>query len=166
MTLKTMGGPGVGGLHPAPIIVDVYCDEALTKFDLCMFDFVGVDALTTNGTPGSVNSALYHVRIVDADSGGARPTHGYVLGVAQTTMAADETGKVMVKGITQINAPAAVIEGDCVCAAAAIECLEATGNLGTKIIGIVLSDYESVSSTATVWFNGVEGFGIDSQPNS
>ena len=165
-TLKTMGGPGVGGLHPSECIVKVYADETLAQYDLCQFDFDYVDGLTTNATPGSTGSVFYHVRIPDSPSGGVQTTRGYIYGVAQEAITSDTTGKVMIYGITQLNVHSDVTKGDCICAAAAVEAVEATGNTGTKILGIALGDYSTATTFASVLFDGWHGIGMDTAVNT
>jgi len=167
MHFKTMNGPGVQGLHPGDYTVKMYADETLAKYDLCQVDFDKVDTtLVTNDDPGSTNSVFYHVRIPDAVSGGVQTTRGYWYGVAQEAITSDTTGKVMFYGITRLNVHSDITEGDLILATSAIEAVEATGNLATKVIGIALTDYSTVDSCANVLFDGIHGWGMDTAVNT
>ncbi len=167
MYFKTMSGPGIQGLHPGDLTVKMYADETLAKYDLCQVDFDFIDTDTvTSVNPGNAASVFYHVRIPDAVSGGVQTTRGYWYGVAQAAITSDTTGMVKFQGISRLNVHSDVAAGDCICAAGAIEAVEATGNLATKIIGIALEAYSTADSCALVLFDGIHGFGMDTAVNT
>src|SRR5690606_15393933 len=121
MYFKTMGGPGVQGLHPGDLTVKMYADETLAKFDLCQVDFDFADGAVTSVNPGNSASVFYHVRIPGSASGGVQTTRGYWYGAAQEAITSDTTGMVKFIGITRLNVHSNVTKGDCICAAAAVE---------------------------------------------
>lgn len=157
MTLKTVGGPGVGGLHPAPTIVKAKASEALTLGDICMFDFAATAATTI--VPGDAASPFYLVRDPDAAGTSLQTLNGYIFGVALEDIAAAATGQVMVRGICTMNVDSATAAGSCIVPATNGQGDVATGGTNLKIIAISLE--ADASNLAKVWLNGVEGFGTD-----
>lgn len=164
MLFKTVAGPGVAGLHPADVVVTAKASEALTRGDVCMFDF-SFNTGTTDNDPGESASPYYLVR--DPDANGTAPLNHLsqgIFGVAMEDIAAAGTGKIMVSGhcpyLTVANSTAA---GSRMCAAASGTGLTAsTGLLKTKIVAITTQANSSGGATGvTALFDGVHGFGTD-----
>ena len=153
--IKTVSGPGVQGLHPAPIVVKVKAQEALTQYDICQFDFVNATSLV----PGNAAFAGYLVRDPDAEGTSIRTLSAFVFGVAQEDIAAAGTGYVMVRGITKCNVDGATAAGSCLVPAADGQGDVSTGGTNLKVIAIALE--ADTSNIATVLFDGWSGFGND-----
>jgi hypothetical protein len=163
--LLTGGGPG-DGLFPSQVIVKALADEALTKGDICQFDFQGIqtatsgDGAVTSKIPGNVQSPFYRVRDPDATStGGIFPLNSYIYGVALESIAARGTGKVMLRGIVNMNTSTDTIRGSGLVGATSGAGVLASGVTNLKILAIALE--ADTSGFADVWFDGINGFGSD-----
>lgn len=157
MEIKTVAGPGVGGIHPAELVVTVKAQEALTKNDICQFDFFTANSTTMN--PGEDTSPFYLVRDPDTEGTSLRTLSCGIFGVAQENIAANATGKVMLRGITDMNVDGATVKGSCLVPAADGQGDVATGGTNFKVIAIALE--ADTSNVSKVLFDGLAGFGND-----
>lgn len=163
--LKTVGGPGVAGLHPQEIVVTAKNGESSTAFvvgDVVVFDFV-----SGTGLPGVEGSGFYTVKISPANTTNSITRRGCVVGVCQEPIAAGATGKVMMAGITNLRS-ATCAKGDHLtipAAAGLVTQLAASTSTVTKIVGQVLAITgtgplgANTATFPTVWFEGIHGFG-------
>lgn len=167
--LKTVGGPGVAGLHPQEIVVTAKNAESSTAFvagDVVQFEFI-----SGTGLPGAEASGFYSVKTpLGQGSANAQSNRkGGVVGVCQEAIAAGATGKVMVAGITNAKTATAA-KGDYLVHPGAQTTL-ALANTSTatlfKIVGITLAITgtgplgTNTATFPTVWFEGIHGFGVD-----
>lgn len=163
MIIKTMTGPGFPGLHPSPVVVRAKASEALSKGDVCQFDFAF--AAATDDEPGEAVSPYYLVR--DPDVNGTAPlTHlgAGIFGVATEDIAADAEGNILVSGHCEfITVANSVARGSrLVPIASGTGSTVATGQLKHKIIAITTQTNSSgAAAGVTAIFDGIHGFGVD-----
>lgn len=156
MSVKTVNGPGVGGIHPEPIVVTMKASEAISQYYICQIDIT--NAATTTA-PGLSTSPFYLVRQPDTESGTLRTLSTYVFGVAQEAIAAGATGKVMLRGYTPMRCDGSTVQGSALVPAADGEGDLTTGGTNFKVIALALE--ADTSNIANVWFDGINGFGND-----
>lgn len=163
--LKTVGGPGVAGLHPQEIVVTAKNGEASTP--LVLGDVVVFDFASGTGLPGVEGSGFYTVKISPANGTNSITRRGCVVGVCQEPIAVGATGKVMMAGITNARSSACA-KGDHLtipAAAATAVNLAASTSTVTKIVAQALAITgtgplgANTSTFPTVWFEGIHGFG-------
>jgi hypothetical protein len=175
--LKTVGGPGVQGLHPQEVVVQVKNANPSGDFvpgDICQFDFVsGV------GGPGVEGSGFYTVKTPFTDGNNNAKAHrsGGVFGVCQVAIAAGATGTVMVSGFTSVRSASAT-KGDLLVSApggttvAAVAITPSGTPTNCKIIAHVVSVGTGAGEPAgtlgtnsatfpLAWFDGLYGFGAN-----
>jgi len=163
MELKTVAGPGLPGLHPQAITVRAKASEALSKGDVCMFDFAFVAA--TDNEPGEAASPYYLVR--DPDGNGTAPlihqTLG-IFGVATEDIAAGGEGVILMSGPCDFITVANLVASGSrlVPSTTGTGSTAATGLLKHKVIAITTQSNTSGSAAGvTALFDGIHGFGMD-----
>lgn len=155
MSIKTVNGPGIAGIHPADIVVTVKANEAISQYYICQIDF----ASATTTAPGVATSPFYMVRQPDAEGTSLRTLSSYVFGVAQEAIASGATGKVMLSGYTTMRCDGSTVLGSALVPAADGEGDLATGGTNLKVIALACE--ADTSNLAKVWFDGIHGFGND-----
>lgn len=160
---KNAGGPGEG-IFPGLNRVRVRFTEAAAQYGHKMFDLAGTVttlSATAGGDPGT--SRLNTVRDPDAESGSVKTLSSFFFGIAEEAQAAGSDGWVVIRGETEALVASATVAGSALCASVAtdeqLDVGDVTTPLGIKIIGI--SQEADTSNQATIWFNGIEGFGHD-----
>ena len=160
---KNAGGPGEG-IFPGLNRVRVRFTEAAAQYGHKMFDLAStVTTLSTDagGDPGT--SCLNTVRDPDASSGSVRTLQAFFFGVAEEAQAAGSDGWVVIRGETEALVASATAAGSCLIASVAtdeqLDVADTMTPTTAKIIGI--SKEADTSNQASIWFNGIEGFGHD-----
>lgn len=157
MEMKTMGGPGVGGLHPANLDIRVLASNAFTKGDHGQFDFLG----GTDTDPG--NAASGFVKFKDPVFTDATSTSEGVVGwygVCLEDIASGAYGWVRARGVVNANVDGACAAGKALIAATDGQLDPTTGGTNKKVIAIGLMA-DSPTNFADVVFDGISGFGND-----
>jgi hypothetical protein len=173
--LKTVGGPGVQGLHPQEIIVQA--KNGNPSSDLVVGDIVYFDFVSGTGLPGNEVSAFYTVKTVPNDTGAKTHHQGGIFGVCQSFIARNGgVGPVMISGITNVKSAQAAKADQLVAPPGTTNTAALSVTPGTasrhKIIAHVLSISPSAGEPAgtlgsnsdtfpLTWFDGLYGFGVN-----
>lgn len=161
MFLSTQG-PG-DGLHFAEHIVTATnrsgADSALGE--CVMFDLAQSAGEVDNGTPGSSdasgNNSGYNCYIDPAITSPA--IKHYIYGIVLEAIANDAKGRVLIQGRVTAAVASATDAGTALVANADGELDVTAGTADAKVLAI--AEGADVSNLATVLFNGLTGFGMD-----
>lgn len=159
-----VAGPGGVAINTSFAHLANRTGGALAAGDLVMFDMAASATETTNTKVGDAASVFANV--VAVTTAGSK---AYPLAVAAEAIADNATGKFILRGIVETKVQkgsGAVAVGDPLCAENASDEFLADLVDGAKIVGIcqsaIADDDTSAGAggTATVLFNGIEGFGV------
>lgn len=161
MFVLPTGGPG-DGLFPAHI--EAVCTNrsggALAVGDVVVLDLATSATETDNNTPGSADASGNNSGFNSVIDPATAYLKQGIYGVALEAIADDAAGKILFRGVADVNVATNLDLGESGTPQnASNQLLEGTGSTGAKIIAIALED--EASNIASCLFDGIHGFGAD-----
>jgi hypothetical protein len=172
--IKTMNGPGLGGVHPEDAVVRMKNSSggAVSAFDLVQLAFTSGTSIPGGDKDGLNGGGFTEFTGLGAEAvtgNGVRTRSCGIFAVAQEDIAAGETGRVMLWGYTQVKSQGNGFKGvSYIPDASLARVTVATGQTNFKAIALGTADVTLSASVTTipVLFDGYHGFGQDVGTNS